>query len=541
MKTAWRAALALTGAGLAAVSISQYVSFRAEQRRTQALARQTGALASDSGLVERLSREPDPWRARLRLARSLFASAAAASASDPNTAFSRLAAARELAAQVAAERPASWEAAMTQGAATYLAWSLQRDRRLLSQPEEWEAPLLRSRQLAPGRPEPVRFLATAYLELWPALSEGKRDAARVLVTESLRQRATFEALIEVWLRTAGSRREAFAAIPAVPWAWDRLQQIEARDADWAAYTEARRRWYAVLRMQARRDLEEAQARARGGDLGSARLLFLRLLQLPPRRQFVAAVESALAQCPPGAGTGSVAPSIRAWLDWSLDLCLLRSCPMPQPALERLAGLAGELEPPLAARAALAAGDLAASEIYERRAKETWTEPWGPYLLARAEALTHRRELDEAERSLDTVHPSLKRSAPYWQARLGLARARGNGVGEAEAMRNLAQLRRSDWSPRDWISRGSTLRLELLPERQAKGLAIEILGLPDLGAGIEVRLDGEVVLIAGARRGDVLVVRHAFDAGAHLLEIEAVSGGRITPGRVRLAAPDPTVP
>ncbi|HYN22347.1 MAG TPA: hypothetical protein VE078_15405 [Thermoanaerobaculia bacterium] len=541
MKTAWRAALALTGAGLAAMSFSQLVSFRTEQRRIQAQAREAGALAFDPDILERLSREPDPWRAKLRLARTLFASAATASQIHPDSALRQLEVARELSSQVAAERPAAWEAFMTQGAATYLAWSMRRDRRLLNQPEEWEAPLLRALELAPGRPEPVRFLATAYLELWPVLSEGKRREARALVKESLSQRATFDALIEIWLRTAGSRREAFAAIPALPWAWDRLQQIEARDGNWTSYSEARRRWYALLQTQARRDLAEAEARLHGGDLGRARLLFLSLLQLPPRQRFVPVVESALAQCPPGAGTGSLAPAIRAWLDWSLDLCLWRGCPLPEPVLKRLAGLAGELEPPLAARAALAAGDLAASELYERRAKETWTLPWGPYQLARAQALTHRRELGEAARSLDTVHPSLKRSAPYWRARLSLARARGDSGGAAEAQRNYGRLRRSEWSARDWIPGERVPRLELLPVRSATGLSIEILGTPDLGAGIEVRLDGEVVLIAGAKRGDVLVVQHAFDAGAHVLEVEAVSGGLVTPGRVRLAGAYPAVP
>lgn len=538
MKTAWRAALALMGTGLAATSILQFVSFRAEQRHLQDLARETGAAASDPSLLDRLTREPDPWRAKLRLARSLFGSAATLSSTSPDGAIRRLEVARELSAQVAAERPASWEAALTQGAATHLAWSLGRDRRLLSEPEEWETPLLRSLQLAPGRPEPARVLAAAYLELWPALSDNKHAMTRALLTESLSHRATFEELIEVWLRTAASRREAFDTIPALPWAWGRLQEIEARDGDWPAYAEARRRWYAVLQSQARRDLREAEARMRGGDLEHARVLFLNLLQLPTRRRFVPLVETALIECPPVAGTGSVAPSVRAWLDWSLDLCLWRGCPLPEPALKRLVGLAGQLEPPLAARAALASGDLAGSELYERRARETWTEPWGPYLLARAAALTNRLELAEAERSLDTVHPSLRRTAPYWQARLGLARAQGDQLAEAEARRSLERLRSTQWPALEWVLGDSPPRLEIVPAHPANGLAIEILETPDAGAGTEVRLDGEVVLISGAMRGDVLSVRHAFDAGPHILEVEAVSGGRVVPGAVRL---DPELP
>ena len=540
LKTLLRAALALAGIGLAATSVLQLRSFRTEQRQLAELVRETGALAHDPRLLDALSREPDPWRARLRLARTLLASATDGSQADPAVTLRRLEVARELSSEAGLERPASWEAAMIQGAATYLGWSLRRDRQLLSHPEEWEGPLLRSLELAPGRPEPARFLAAAYLELWPALSRGKKESARRLLAGALADRPTFETLIEPWLRTAGGYQEAFAAMPPAPWAWERLQQIEARDADWEAYGAARRRWYAALETQMRRDLAEAEARLRGGDDGRARLLFLGLLQSPPRQRFVPLVQASLAQCPPGAGTSSVAPAIRSWLDWSLDLCLWRSCPLPEPMLRRLAVLGPELDAPAAARAALASGDLAAGEVYERRAESTWTESWGAYLVARAEALTRRRELADAEHALNTVHPAWTRSAPYWQARLALARSAKDGNREAEAVRRLSELRRSEWSYRDWKLRDPAPRLEIVPEGRAAGLTIEILGAPDLGAGVEVRLDGEVVAIRGAARGDVLTVAHPLDAGAHLLEVEAVSGGRLVPGTVRLVV-DPTPP
>src|SRR5215212_3087886 len=178
MKTAWRATLAFAGLGLAAVSVAQFFSYRAGQQTLGELARETGALVQDPGLLEAISREPDPWRARLRVARTLLASATADPQPEPATVLRRLEVARGLASAVSRERPASWEAAMTRGASTYLEWSRRRDRRLLSHPEEWEGPLLRSLELAPGRPEPARFLTAAYLELWPALSRGKKESAR---------------------------------------------------------------------------------------------------------------------------------------------------------------------------------------------------------------------------------------------------------------------------------------------------------------------------------------------------------------------------
>jgi hypothetical protein len=347
MKTGWRAALALVGLALAAASVWQLRSYRDQQRRLDRLARASGVLAYEPGLPEGLAREPDPWHARLQLARTLFATASSASPIEPGEAdrspaatLRRLELARRLAASVAVERPSSWEAAMIQGASAYLGWSLQRDRRLLTEPEEWEGPLLRSLEVAPGRPEPVRFLAAAYLDLWPALSRGKKESARGLMARALADRRTFEVLIEPWLRTADSRAQAFSAIPRQPWAWERLQQIEAQGADWDAYREARLRWYAALEQSMRDNLAEAEARLQGGDETRARLLFLSVLQVPPRRRFLPHVESALAQCPPGPGGGSFAPYLQAWLDWSLDLCLRQGCPMPEPMLRRLAGLAG---------------------------------------------------------------------------------------------------------------------------------------------------------------------------------------------------------
>ncbi len=451
MKPALRATLALAGIGLAAVSVAQLLSYRAGQRDLEELARGTGVLAQDPGLLEAISREPDPWRARLRLARTLLASATAEPRPEPAVALRRLEVARDLASAVSLERPASWEAAMTRGASTYLEWSLLRDRRIFSRPEEWEGPLLRSLELAPGRPEPARFLAAAYLDLWPALSRGKKESARQLLAGALSDRATFDALIEPWVRTAGSLEAAFSAMPAAPWAWERLQQIAARNADWPGYSAVRHRWYAALEAQMRRDLAEAEARLEGGDTERARLLFLALLQAPPRRRFLPLVEPALAQAPPGPANPTLAPAFQSWLDWSRDLCRWWRCPMAQPVLNRLAGLA--------------------------HAAET--------------------------------------------------------SGEAEPARRTAEPRQSEWSYRDWQVLEGLARLAMVPAAPAAGLAIEIAGVPDAGAGIEVRLDGEVVAISGARRGDVLTVRHPFDGGAHFLEIEAVSGGLLEPGTVRL--------
>lgn len=455
MKSGWRTVLVLLGLALAVVSVWQLRRFRYEQGRLDRLARASGVLSYEPGLPQALAREPDPWHARLLLARTLFDSASGALPAEPAEAAAglrRLELARRLAASVAVARPASWEAAMLQGASAYVIWSLQRDRRLITEAGEWEAPLLRSLEVAPGRPEPARFLAAAYLQLWPALSRGKKESARNLMARALADRQTFAALIEPWLTTADSRAQAFSAVPRVPWAWEHLQQIATRDADWEMYREARLRWYDTLERSARANLAEAEARLRGGDEAGARLLFLSVLQVPPRRRFLPYVESSLSQCPPGPGGGSFTPYLQAWLDWSLDLCLWKGCPLPEPMLRRLAGLAGTPD---------------AVETHAAR-----RQPAGP--------------------------------------------------------------ERTGWSFRDWTTSGRTVRLELVPAAAAPGFTIEVLGVPDAGAGVEVRVDGEVAAVAGARRGDVLTIRRALKPGvAYVLEAEPVSGGLLAPGSVRL--------
>ncbi len=547
MKPGWRTALALLGVGLAGTSVVQLRAYRSTQERLDGLARSSGVLSHEPGLIDALSREPDRWHARLRLARTLFASASVTSAASPVEAVEidgssasmlrRLELAHRLAASVALERPSSWEAEMIRGASMYLSWSSQRDRRLITEPEEWEAPLLRSLELAPGRPEPARFLSAAYMELWRALSRGKKEEARALLSRALTDRRTFEALVEPWLRIADSREQAFSAIPPEPWAWERLQQIEARDADWEGYRDARVRWYQTLTTAMRANLTEAEARLRGGDETRAHLLFLHVMQVPPRQRFRAQTESALAQCPAGPGGGSFGPSLQAWLDWSLDLCLWKGCPLPQPMLRRLAGLAGTIDDPTAAWAAVLTGDLPAAEVLVRRASQPWSAPWGPYGIARSRALTQQRRFDEATRALDGVHPSWKRTSPYWLARLVLARARADVGLEAEARGQLEALKRSEWSYQNWEMREPAPRLEMVPAGPAGGLTIEILGAPDLGAGVEVRLNGEVAAITGARRGDVLRIRQPLQSVPYLLEVEAVSGGVLVPGTVRLLPAD----
>jgi hypothetical protein len=534
--------LTLLAIALGVTSLASYRLFREDQDRLIDRVRETRVIAWDPQLAEEIEREPDPQRARLKLARSLLASAMEEPGETPGTdggvaddgddVRRRLALARDLAAGVARERPSAWEAPMVQGAATYLGWRLARDPRLLTSYPDWEEPLRRSLELAPGRPEPARFLATAYLELWPALSQGKQAEARALLRRILGHRPTFEALIAAWLQRAGSAEEAFSAIPDEPWAWERLQQIYADRTDWQSCRLARLRWYGAYQRTLRRDLTEAEARLRGGDTPGATLLFLTTLSAPPRRLFEPVAESALAQLPPEAGPGNAAPSIRSWLDWALDLCLTRGCPMAPPVLRRLAGLSGDTDVPRAALSALVTGDLAEAESVERRAGDLSAPAWSAYRAAKVRKLAEADDLEDARAAFAEIPAAERESAAYWRAARSLAHAGGDAAGEAEAEKRLEAMRRDAWPLTEWTWRERVARLEILPDAPASGLEAQIFG-PDRGAVAELRLDGEVVAVAALTPNAVVRVRRPIDAGPHVLEVQSATGGQIAAGPVRL--------
>ena len=99
--------------------------------------------------------------------------------------------------------------------------------------------------MAPAKREPTRFLAAAYLEIWPALSAPKRETTRELVAQMFRDPEDLRLLLVHWL-SAVDRREAFSIIPPDPEAWEQVQRFYADRGDWQAFSEARRSWDRAL-------------------------------------------------------------------------------------------------------------------------------------------------------------------------------------------------------------------------------------------------------------------------------------------------------
>ena len=397
LRTAARLAAAAVALALALVPI-------ARQRALAARQEQMTAWLAGSGVTppREIEHEPDPGRVDLRAARaSLAAELDPARRSDLPPAeearqraegSARMEATARLAGGSLAERPAAGEAAMVMGAATYLSWSQARDPQLFTAAPAWERPLETAVALAPGRNEPARLLAAAYLELWPVLSPAKRDRERRLLASVFTDPAGFASLIGPWLVTAANREEAFAPVPQTPEAWAKLQQIYAQQADWPGFCAARARWDLALQTSLTGRLAAAEERRASNE---SRGMFLEVaVEARPGRRYVGLLGRALEDCPPGSVDRHTGELLEKHLAWTLERCRLDHCPLSPRAMRRLAGFSRDLDPRVDAMAALITGDQPRAEMLERNYATDWSEDWASYRVLKAKLLTERGERGE---------------------------------------------------------------------------------------------------------------------------------------------------
>jgi len=557
------AVLAAAALAVACSAIAALVLLRSARHDLVTTARK---LEVDSPeLLRAIEHAGDAERARLALARALLAAELGPQATGaPTLARQRLETARTLAAEVLAARPASWRAATVEGTATYLNWSRDRDPRLLQEYHRWEEPLLLARRLAPARDEPVRALVGAYLELWPALTETKRNLARQLAARAFRDQPTFERLIGPWLAVAGTGPAALAAIPDQPWAWRRLATALADSGDWSGFCAARARARDALEEDLRRRLTEGRRLVDRDELLAARSeLFGLVAEAPTDLRFARLVDQALRAVPPGPAGRDIAPALRAWLRWQLDSGAggpLDRAPSNAIAPGRPAGLsfaavarlrsaafpggAQRDDLPLAARAALATprdgkDPIARAGRIERRADALWSPAWGRYFIDKARVLVAAGRPTEARETLDRVHPSWQESPLYllalreWSEHSG--RPRTDDDDAAAAFERLAA---RSWPGTAWSWDGPVAELFALTRgsRPAGGWRI---GIADAGAGggaVEVAVDGASMGCRPVRAGDTLEIQEKVGAGLHRLTLKTVSGERVWPGPVALLSP-----
>ncbi|MDY7092281.1 MAG: hypothetical protein SX243_04830 [Acidobacteriota bacterium] len=541
-----RLLLVLVGAGLAVLAVLAYLRDERQEERWIEIARErlTGSLRLEQ--IERLQREPDPDRGGLSLARALVVEALEAPTNPPPVARdgaprgdienseSDLALARRLTGEARAALPAAWEGPMLDGAATYLEWSQTRDPRLVLEAERWQQPLYRSLELAPGESEPNRFLAAAYLELWPVLSEERRSDARQALRQAFEDEATFRRLVRPWLERADSRSMAFRLIPRRPWAWDQLRTIYAEEQDWRNWRRAHEEWRQALLAELDDDLQEADERLRGGDPRSARQLYFQIVhRAPATPEGDALSNSALLHCPPSVASRIYVNGLRQRLERALDLSLLRTSPLEPQVVARLAQAVPELDPALAAHAALMAGDLPQGRLLERRhTNALWDDQWGPYFIAKARVLSSRGDFTGAEQALGLVHAVWKTRLPYWRARQ--EQARGNADGEllrlAEDQLLRFAARRQPATA--WHRSNTVSKLEWVATEEASAVELGFQQVPAVGAVVEIRIDGWIVATEAISSSSRLRIPATLAAGQdHLLEVVTLTAGTVAPGEV----------
>ena len=537
----WRAGLALAAVALALATGAELRRLEASREAAFGWLQRTGA-GLDAALLDR---EPDPERVRLRAARAVLAAEldpargrGLAPERAAREAAERMAAAARAGAEVLVRRPASWEAAEVLGAATYIGWAQDRDPRLFTQYRRWEEPLAAALRLAPARREPVRFLAAAYLEVWPALSPRKRAIARGLLAEVFHNPEDRRRFLAPWLDRAAGVRDALSLLPPDPAAWEEAATTLAQRGDWAGYDVARQQAEEELLAALARDLVAADRLRSAGSLGEARALYLEVAQRArPEARFLPLLQQALERCPPGPVDGPTSARLAPHLALALDRCQWAGCQMEPAALKRLSRFVRDQEPPQEALAALYAGDLQRAGLYERRTQGLGAAAWAPYLLAKARALAARDRADEAREALELVHPSWQQRPLYWLTAAAVARAAGEAGALAQAQARLAALARRSWPATAWSWSRGTARLELVAAAPAAGLAVAFDALPANGSVVELRLDGAGLgsfpLRPAAGAAPALRLAAPLGRGLHVLEVADAQTAQVVPGAVEL--------
>jgi hypothetical protein len=396
----------------------------------------------------------------------------------------------------------------------------------------WEGPLLAAARLAPGEEEPLRFLAVAWLEVWPTLASAERNDSLSTLRRAFLDPATFARCAELWLSAAPDRAAAFELVPDDSRAWSLLEGLYAGKADWDGYCVTRQRRDRALERELKTRVVEAGERLRGGDRSGARSMAVGVVTAAPvELRFRDSVEAALALCPPG--PVGAQGSVRRWLAWAVEGFVRGHTRLSPPAVARLVASAGDLPAGEAAVAELAAGNLAQAEVVERRGEAPVTEVWAPYWVAKARVLAGRGKAAEAATALSRVHRNWGEAVPAAEARMAVAQARGGAAEVASATTALAATAATSWPATAWLWRGPVARLDLVAATDATGLAVSPDVVPPEGAAVRVTLDGATVAVAPVRPDGRLVVGARVAKGPHLVAFETAAGGPVVPGKVEL--------
>ncbi len=510
---------------------------------------QLNRLLQDYGLedfnqtaLRRISRERAPHQAKLIAARTIVhqvmspdLDARGMPILPKERQIEALETAEGLARQALAEESESWQASMLVGASIYLRRSLMADRRLITEPESWEEPLLRAVDAAASKTEPRRILAAAYLETWPYLSAEKKDLTRQLLQQVFRHdEQALRRLAPVWLQLADNEEEALSVVPDNVLAWQLIKYLYGRSLDWGAYASAHRRFLDALDNQLTANLDEAEKRRKLGDEAGSRELCLQIVQQAPRQmRFVPYVVRALEIYPPGLQGLRPNEGVLEWLRWAVALDAVEVSPLPAKTIDDLMTMASGLETSVAAHAALLANNVYSMRLLERQSAHKHTLEWSAFLLAKGRRLAESGAIDEAQKALDDLNLAAHNTYRAWQVRALMAEQQEESTALAVAETEMQSFADRRWGALAWDLSQRSPKLFFVSAVAARGVRLEVIEPGPRGDAISVLVDGTEVAVQAMAGGEHYDLMFDIEPGPHLLQVVSLSGQPTALGSVEL--------
>jgi hypothetical protein len=197
-------------------------------------------------------------------------------------------------------------------------------------------------------------------------------------------------------------------------------------------------------------------------------------------------------------------------------------------------LGSELEPEVAAHAAMVAGDGYQAERFSKLVDAFRMASAAPFFIAKARNELAAGHGAAAAQTLELVQADARRGLAWATVRRDVARAVDDVLAEASAEEQLAELEGPVFGASLWRWRRARPMLEIVTRRAATGLELTIGDAPADGAVIDLQFDGRAVAVQVVRKGDLVRLRPLPVAiGSHLLEVRFLAGGQVVPGEVRL--------
>jgi hypothetical protein len=294
----------------------------------------------------------------------------------------------------------------------------------------WLPPLESAMRGSPGEDSFATFTATAVIEAWPVLNEGTRARGRSVFGRAMRDpqfvRASYLDLVEILGHDA-----VFSLVPDSAAALRAAMNAEAEVADVEATAQLFPRWERAEWRERDEDLRQVETRARLGDTLGLRRECSEWMARHSITDFDAR-----------AGRQQVARLLELWPDepgsWANDgrSTLIayfldgRRKSIDGRTIARAAAWLSDVPRPLAARAALAGGDVYAAEALARSSDTAGSFEWTRFYVELAEHHLRARNVDGAAAALSRVAPAAQNECDVLVARRAVSRAAGKPLPRA---------------------------------------------------------------------------------------------------------------